>query len=1600
MSERAAGADPRVVELASLRAGAKAHTAGSGYLLHDGLVITAAHTVPPPGTGGVRVRPGGTGPWLPARVLLRRYREPAAPEGQEPRGAQDFAVLRVEDESGLPTELPPVRWGRLAGRPCSARIEATGFPAGLKVYEDRGGPRLSTVLRDTAHISGTIVSSDGHSSRHVVHVVHPVPSPPDGAAGTSGKRRTRWDGMSGSAVLCEGMLVGVVVRADTLAGVEIEETAALWDDPEARALLGLRGLRPRPAELSRVLHRPTARPALSPISLLRPEAAAVRFHGRETTLRDLADWRNSAADASVRLLTGPGGQGKTRVGLEAVREAERAGWTAGFLADRADPRALSGLSALDTPLLLVVDYAETRRSQLDELLDVLGPSGPAHQRHPVRLLFLARKAGPWWSRLQAHEHFPRDAGVSPLPPLEPTAALRAVAVSDAMAGLGERLAALYPGQSARKAMRAAVPPSVAEDRYSGALNLQMAVLVALLQAVDPVRVTSGERDEAVLLRHEQKVWWRTAGSHGIGGLSLFEYRRMVAAATLCPADDEQQALDILSRLRPKGPTREPAAPPPDSAACGRWLSGLYPSEDDYWGPLQPDRLGEYLLGDVLAEDPELLGRLLPTTTERQTSAAFHLLSRAQPHQPHISEPLRIVVTAHPDPLALRAVDAVVAVENPAALRQALAAVLEKIRGAAGRYASLAERLYEAVPLPSLALDEWAADLAGLLARQPPNATTTDPHEASAEHARRLHRHAVRLVEIGQLTAARTAAEKSVALWHVLAAHGWPGAESGLGLALNTLALASDHGRSRPKALSLSQDVLRHYQELAERDPDTYTADLAMAWYNHANRLADADRLDDALRGALTARDLYRDLAHDDPEHLPDVALAEYGLTRIHSALGQFGAATADARRAADLYRDLAARWPDRYRPRVPEVVGSLAELLRTAGLFTEALEVAEESLTEFRRLAALDPKRFAQDLAEGLSDATAVFDDHGDEERARAAAEEAVELLRPLAEADANVAPSFANALIALSHHVPEQSIDLRREAVAIYERAEAAAPGVHGSAPAVVRSALGEALTDAGHYPEGLRAFDESIAALRPYADRLPAAHGPELANALDLQSYALFDAGDPEGALRTATEAFEVFAVAVAEEPGAFLDEFARVSGNLVFHLARRDRWSEILTLTGRALALCGLPAAEGLPRRFDAVLELLNHRSLALGELGRHEEAADCVRDMVALRRRIVDADPDDVGHRLALAGDLSRLSDTLAEAGRPCDAVAPVREALALRRGVSADVDAYADSEEDADADSEEDGDEGADGDDESEDGAAEGGTAVEGEAEIDEEVSEGALLVQLAAALQRAGDTGAPAAAVEALRHHEDPAGLPMQGREDGYCQALHLYAAAQSAAGHFEAAVDACQHLVVLRAQETAGAAASGLEGSRLDLDEALTSLAWALLDAGSWPRALSLSRGVLRSLTAPEARPADTTPQHRVALGGALHVLALALTAAGHHREAVRTARRALAVRRRLAARFPGTHMPELAETMGVLALTLHAAGLATEATTVIRRAVALGTRLATTAPAAHRDGLRQLLRHQARIESPPPRNRSAGADSTGTCPKAAGEGPENALE
>ncbi|QXE33220.1 trypsin-like peptidase domain-containing protein [Streptomyces sp. GMY02] len=439
---------------------------GTGVLLDGGLVLTAAHVVAggapedtsgtgapddasgaagPPDTGedtgagqsaGILVRVPGDhgGPWTCA-LLWHRHDRPAGT-------GLDAALLRVTDSRfRLPTGLPRLRWGRFTGRTGTRRVEGVGFPAGMDL---RTGGRLA--FRDTAQFTGEITpGSRVKAGRHEITVHTPVPPVPPGAAAPPGRAVSRWRGMSGGGVMCEGLLVAVVVvdpgdpAGGALTAVPVEAVLA---DPVASRLLG--GVRAESVELARVVSPP---PSLSrtPAGLLRAEATPVGCHGRDDMIGELVRWCAEPARFALRLLTAPGGEGKSRLGREIVERLTDLGWAAGFLDEQCPDGLLAPLAHLSTPLLLVLDYAETRTGQLRSCLRALGSDH--HGENHVRLLLLARGAGEWWTRARVVDRALRDlppGSVRELPPLAPDIAARQEVFTRAAEALAPALAAL-PG---------------------------------------------------------------------------------------------------------------------------------------------------------------------------------------------------------------------------------------------------------------------------------------------------------------------------------------------------------------------------------------------------------------------------------------------------------------------------------------------------------------------------------------------------------------------------------------------------------------------------------------------------------------------------------------------------------------------------------------------------------------------------------------------------------------------------------------------------------------------------------------------------------------------------------------------------------------------------------------------------------------------------------------------------------------------------------------------------------------------------------------------------------------------------------------------------
>ena len=119
--------------------------------------------------------------------------------------------------------------------------------------------------------------------------------------------------------------------------------------------------------LDRGYLRPPAERALMPSELLSAKYGVVAFSGRDAELRDFEQWLRSDTSRPIRILSGDGGIGKTRLMYEVIARAAEQGWVAGFLR-REDPHALvTGY----LKRLIVIDYAEGREVFLADLLERL-----------------------------------------------------------------------------------------------------------------------------------------------------------------------------------------------------------------------------------------------------------------------------------------------------------------------------------------------------------------------------------------------------------------------------------------------------------------------------------------------------------------------------------------------------------------------------------------------------------------------------------------------------------------------------------------------------------------------------------------------------------------------------------------------------------------------------------------------------------------------------------------------------------------------------------------------------------------------------------------------------------------------------------------------------------------------------------------------------------------------------------------------------------------------------------------------------------------------------------------------------------------------------
>ncbi|MCK9877274.1 trypsin-like peptidase domain-containing protein, partial [Frankia sp. Ag45/Mut15] len=667
----------------------------TGFVIAHGHVLTAAHCVRDladeplwlrlrPGSGrssGSGGHPGGGRyVFVPLRVVdvdealdgavLALDTARVAASAQDSRALTEL-LTRV----AVPLGVTAVRFGwdiRTEGFPASAgNPDGTVFsgtvddPDGQVSQAGMPAPALQLLLGALG--AAAPESPKGHSGGPVLHepptatsTDGPVTTSQNGAVAVGMVRayppgdETRWTALGG---------IVYATRLDDLARRFPPVADAVADTAQRR----LEAVSPR---------RRTVTDSVA--GLLRADAALTDFRGRTSERHNLHAWCGSSQARSAWLMTGPAGQGKTRLARQLADELDaQGGWLTGLfrgpgsldtMREVVDAARVSGRR-----LLLIVDYAaEHRAAALQPLVDVL-----AGGEIPWRLLLLARAAGDWWTD-SAHGLLSRleTVGVQ-VPPepitldlLEPTEQGRRstfTAVAEALrAPVGE-----FAATRGLPFVPDPAPPSLLEKgEFGSALMLHIAAVCALLPTASPgqhPRPNGPSRPPAQpraadlvgrILDLECRHHWLYSDdaasklypatreafhqhADGPEGRRLVELA--VATATLFGAANRHEATTVLSAaLALKNPL--------ETNPIARWLHDLYPpadSTDGWLPPLQPDLLGEELVARVLHQ--ALVDDRLPATR----TLPFQVLTDEQAGPPTAEQVQRMLTvltrtaTRHP-----------------------------------------------------------------------------------------------------------------------------------------------------------------------------------------------------------------------------------------------------------------------------------------------------------------------------------------------------------------------------------------------------------------------------------------------------------------------------------------------------------------------------------------------------------------------------------------------------------------------------------------------------------------------------------------------------------------------------------------------------------------------------------------------------------------------------------------------------------------------------------------------------------------------------------------------------------------------------------------
>lgn len=619
---------------------------------------------------------------------------------------------------------------------------------------------------------------------------------------------------------------------------------------------------------------------LTPAQLLSAENAVVPFDSaRQPDLDGLITWLDDTTHPiAIRLITGEGGVGKTRLAQELCQQKRPDAhlWLA------VDDNNTSWLKEKlpQQPTLIVIDYAETRQTQLINLIAELKK---AHNAQAVRILLIARDAGEWWDDLPSKASGSSQAllssyarsGPFKLNPMYKLEA-RPQAFENALQAFSTRLSIPKPS----------IQLSLDNDYFSYPLYIQMAALLSLY----------GEKTESAndltraMLSHEKRYWEQLMQTTASPFTAGHAQQLMVIATLVGNMATTKEAHQLWQAI-----TENTSTSLTQFTALFNALKQLYPNNQGV-SALKPDLLGEALVAQTLKSDrlPKLLLVLLGTRSNaRIRRYCLTVLARLSNHYPELETTL---VEALKETL-MRCVTDLVAVANetpsqlPSYAEQTFQQLTNNTQG------QIVGQLKTNIETESVQLNYPYATVAEYLYNKSnstyQNKSTTDNKTALSGA---LTAYAICLARIGRYDEAIEYDKKALEIYNKLAMLNPDKYEPKLAMSLNNLANRLGNLGEYSQAIEYAKQSHNIYKKLATHNPDTYEPNLAMSHHNLANRLIDMGDYEQAQQYSKQATETYEQLALRYPDKFTDYSigsslnrlmcewLASLGTTTIDSSL--------------------------------------------------------------------------------------------------------------------------------------------------------------------------------------------------------------------------------------------------------------------------------------------------------------------------------------------------------------------------------------------------------------------------------------------------------------------------------------------------------------------------------------------------------------------------------------------------------------------------------------------------------------------------------------------------------------------------------------------